>query len=87
MAQRDGREIGLTFLDIDDLRSYNEIFDKVSGDACIRRVARVITGSYRRNGDLIGRWHGGTFAVLTQGNTSVSADETPGSCYSGCATC
>jgi diguanylate cyclase (GGDEF)-like protein/PAS domain S-box-containing protein len=75
IAQRDGHEIGLTLLDIDDLGTYNDIFDRASGDACIRRVARVITGSYRRSGDLVGRWGGGTFAVLTQGNTSVTAHD------------
>ena len=41
VAQREGHEIGLTFLDIDDLGTYNDIFDKASGDACIRRVARI----------------------------------------------
>ena len=75
VAQRDGHEIGLTLLDIDDLGTYNDIFDRASGDACIRRVARVITGSYRRSGDLVGRWGGGTFAVLTQGDTSVKAHD------------
>ena len=75
VAQRDGRELGLTFLDIDDLGTYNDIFDKASGDACIRRVARVIAGCYRRSGDLIGRWNGGTFAVLTQSSTSVAAHD------------
>ena len=75
VAQRDGHEIGLTLLDIDDLGTYNDIFDRASGDACIRRVARVITGSYRRSGDLVGRWGGGTFAVLTQGNTSVTSHD------------
>ncbi len=75
VAQRDGHEIGLTLLDIDDLGTYNDIFDRASGDACIRRVARVITGSYRRSGDLVGRWNGGTFAVLTGADTSVKAHE------------
>ena len=75
IAQRDGHEIGLTFFDIDDLGTYNDIFDKAAGDACIRRVARVITASYRRSGDLIGRWNGGTFAVLTQANTSVAVHD------------
>jgi diguanylate cyclase (GGDEF)-like protein/PAS domain S-box-containing protein len=75
IAQRDRHEIGLTFLDIDDLGTYNDIFDKAAGDACIRRVARVITASYRRSGDLIGRWNGGTFAVLTQATSSTAADE------------
>jgi diguanylate cyclase (GGDEF)-like protein/PAS domain S-box-containing protein len=75
VAQREGHEIGLTFLDIDDLGTYNDIFDKPSGDACIRRVARVIAASYRRSGDLVGRWSGGTFAVLTQANNPMQAYE------------
>jgi diguanylate cyclase (GGDEF)-like protein/PAS domain S-box-containing protein len=70
VAQRDSHEIGLVLFDIDELGPYNETFDRAAGDACIRRVARVIAGSYRRGGDLIGRWEGGTFAVLTQGDAA-----------------
>ena len=36
-------------------------------------MARVITASYRRGGDLVGRWEGGTFAVLTQGDAAERA--------------
>jgi diguanylate cyclase (GGDEF)-like protein/PAS domain S-box-containing protein len=73
LAQRDSHEIGLTFFDIDDLGAYNEKFDRAAGDACIRRVSRVIAASYRRGGDLVGRWEGGTFAVLTQGDATEKA--------------
>src|SRR5262249_25659478 len=73
LAQRDSHEIGLTLFDIDDLGAYNETFDKAAGDACIRRVARVIGASYRRGGDLVGRWEGGAFAVLTQGDAAEKA--------------
>jgi diguanylate cyclase (GGDEF)-like protein/PAS domain S-box-containing protein len=75
VAQRDSHEIGLVLFDIDDLGPYNETFDKAAGDACIRRVARVIAGSYRRGADLIGRWEGGTFAVLTQGDAADKASQ------------
>ncbi|HEY6482339.1 MAG TPA: diguanylate cyclase [Steroidobacteraceae bacterium] len=75
LAQRDSHEIGLTLFDIDDLRTYNDTFEKSGGDACIRRVARVIGASYRRGGDLVGRWDGGTFAVLTQGDAAEKASE------------
>jgi len=75
VAQRDSHEIGLTLFDIDDLAAYNETFDKAAGDACIRRVSRVICGSYRRASDLIGRWEGGSFAVLTQGDAADKANE------------
>jgi diguanylate cyclase (GGDEF)-like protein/PAS domain S-box-containing protein len=73
LAQRDSHEIGLTLFDIDDLGAYNEKFDRSAGDACIRRVARVIDASYRRGGDLVGRLEGGTFAVLTQGEAAEKA--------------
>jgi diguanylate cyclase (GGDEF)-like protein/PAS domain S-box-containing protein len=73
LAQRDSHEIGLTLFDIDDLGAYNEKFDRAAGDACIRRVARVIGTSYRRGGDLVGRWEGGSFAVLTQGEAAERA--------------
>jgi diguanylate cyclase (GGDEF)-like protein/PAS domain S-box-containing protein len=73
VAQRDSHEIGLTLFDIDDLGAYNEKFDRAAGDACIRRVARVVGGAYRRGGDLVGRWNGGTFAVLTQGEGAEKA--------------
>ena len=75
LAQRDSHEIGLTLFDIDDLGTYNETFDKAAGDACIRRIARVIGASYRRGGDLVGRWEGGTFAVLTQGDAAEKASQ------------
>jgi diguanylate cyclase (GGDEF)-like protein/PAS domain S-box-containing protein len=75
LAQRDSHEIGLTIFDIDDLGAYNEKFDRAAGDACIRRVARVIGASYRRGGDLVGRLEGGTFAVLTQGEAAEQASQ------------
>jgi diguanylate cyclase (GGDEF)-like protein/PAS domain S-box-containing protein len=75
LAQRDSHEIGLTLFDIDDLGAYNEKFDRSAGDACIRRIARVIAASYRRGGDLVGRWEGGTFVVLTQGDAAEKARE------------
>ena len=75
LAQRDSHEIGLTLFDIDDLGAYNEKFDRSAGDACIRRIARVIAASYRRGGDLVGRWDGGTFVVLTQGDAAEKATQ------------
>jgi two-component system cell cycle response regulator len=75
LAQRDSHEIGLTLFDIDDLATYNDTFDKSAGDACIRRIARVIGASYRRGGDLVGRWEGGSLAALTQGDAAQKAPQ------------
>jgi diguanylate cyclase (GGDEF)-like protein/PAS domain S-box-containing protein len=75
LAQRDSHAIGLVLFDIDDLSSYNEKFEKTGGDACIRRVARVVSSSYRRGGDLVGHWEGGTFVVVIQGDAAERASE------------
>jgi diguanylate cyclase (GGDEF)-like protein/PAS domain S-box-containing protein len=75
VAQRDSQEIALVLFDIDNLGAYNETFDKAAGDACIRRVSRAIAGCYRRGSDLVGRWSGGTFAVLTRGEAAAGAGE------------
>lgn len=78
LAQRESHEIGLLLFDIDDLGAYNDTFDRAAGDACIRRVARVISASYRRGSDLVGRWEGGTFSVLTQGDATEKAAQYAG---------
>lgn len=78
LAQRESHEIGLILFDIDNLGTYNATFDRAAGDACIRRVARVIAASYRRSSDLICRWEGGTFAVLTQGDAAEKAAQYAG---------
>lgn len=75
LAQRDSHEVGLVLFDIDRLAAYNGTFDRSAGDACIRRVGRVIAASYRRGSDLIGRWDGGGFGVLTQGDSLDKAME------------
>ncbi len=41
----------------------------------IRRVARVVGGSYRRGGDVVGYWGNGTFVVLIQGEAAERATE------------
>jgi diguanylate cyclase (GGDEF)-like protein/PAS domain S-box-containing protein len=75
LAQRDSHELGLTLYDIDDLGAYNDKFDRSAGDACIRRIARVVGAAYRRGGDLVARWEGGTFAVLAQGEAAARASQ------------
>jgi diguanylate cyclase (GGDEF)-like protein/PAS domain S-box-containing protein len=75
LAQRDSHAIGLVLFDIDDLGLYNEKFERTGGDSCIRRVARVISSSYRRGGDLVGHWEGGTFVVVIQGDAAERAAE------------
>ncbi len=75
LAQRDSHAIGLVMLDIDDLQAYNDKFERTGGDAVIRRVSRVVGGSCRRGGDVVGYWGDGTFVVLIQGDAAERASE------------
>ncbi|MEO7773323.1 MAG: diguanylate cyclase [Steroidobacteraceae bacterium] len=66
LARREDRPLTMILFDIDGLGAYNETFGRSGGDACIRRVARVIGGSFRRGSDLVGRWDGGCVAALVR---------------------
>jgi diguanylate cyclase (GGDEF)-like protein/PAS domain S-box-containing protein len=63
-ARREGRMLTLMLFDIDALGSYNDTFGRGAGDACIRRIARGIAGSFRRGTDVVGRWSEAGIAVL-----------------------
>jgi diguanylate cyclase (GGDEF)-like protein/PAS domain S-box-containing protein len=67
LAQRDKTEIALCLFDIDALGPYNEIFDRTGGDAMVKRVARAISGAFRRGTDLVGRWEGASVIALMHG--------------------
>jgi two-component system, cell cycle response regulator len=63
-AQRTGHELSLVLYDIDNLALYNETFERKGGDACIRRIGRMLGGSYRRGSDLVARLEDGCIAAL-----------------------
>jgi two-component system cell cycle response regulator len=68
LARREDRPLTMILFDVDGLGAYNDTFGRSGGDACLRRVARVIGGSFRRGSDLVGRWEGGTIAALVRDN-------------------
>lgn len=53
----------LLTVDIKDLRSINERFGRISGDATLRHVARLLRGLIRAS-DVAARTAGGTFVLL-----------------------
>lgn len=70
-AQRETRTLTLLMFDFDALGAYNDTFGRPAGDACLRRLAGVISAAFRRGSDLVGRWDGGTVCVLAR-NTDQS---------------
>jgi diguanylate cyclase (GGDEF)-like protein len=65
-ARRDGRKVGLLFLDLDDFKVVNDTLGHDSGDRLLQDVADRIRRSVR-TGDVVARLGGDEFAVLMEG--------------------
>lgn len=62
-AARSGRPLGLIILDLDFFKQYNDHFGHPAGDACLKRIARLLDDN-RRATDLAARVGGEEFALL-----------------------
>jgi len=56
--------IGLVMVDIDHFKAYNDTLGHQAGDACLRRVAMILSEAVPRAGDLVARYGGEEFAIL-----------------------
>ncbi len=66
LSQRSHQPIGLTLLDLDRFKSYNDTAGHLAGDALLRTVADALR-SRARVTDLVVRWGGDEFCVLLPG--------------------
>jgi diguanylate cyclase (GGDEF)-like protein/PAS domain S-box-containing protein len=66
-AARRGESVGLLMIDIDHFKEYNDHYGHPAGDACLRRVARMVGEAVRRGGELVARYGGEEFALLMPG--------------------
>jgi diguanylate cyclase (GGDEF)-like protein len=63
-ARREGAPLALLAIDVDHFKKFNDCNGHVEGDACLRRVARVLDDAARRAGDFAARIGGEEFALL-----------------------
>jgi diguanylate cyclase (GGDEF)-like protein len=61
---RSGEELSLIMLDIDNFKAFNDTYGHISGDECLREVAKAMTKTVSRCTDLVARYGGEEFAVL-----------------------
>jgi diguanylate cyclase (GGDEF)-like protein len=72
-AVREGLPLSVIICDIDNFKRYNDTFGHTGGDACLVRVARVITESLKRPGDFCARYGGEEFVVILPGTVMKGA--------------
>ena len=77
-ATRTGQPLALAMLDIDWFKAYNDHYGHPAGDACLQRVADVISSSICRGTDLVARYGGEEFVFIapdTNAETALSLAE------------
>ena len=64
---RQQEPLTLLMMDIDHFKLYNDHYGHLAGDACLRRVAQLLTTCVRRAGELVARYGGEEFVLLLPG--------------------
>ncbi|THB74295.1 MAG: diguanylate cyclase [Desulfobacteraceae bacterium] len=66
-AKRQHLPVSIAMIDVDQFKLYNDHFGHQEGDACLRRIAAVLSESVQRSGDLMARYGGEEFVAILPG--------------------
>ncbi|AJJ12464.1 diguanylate cyclase domain protein [Yersinia rohdei] len=63
-AKRSSSPLAILMIDIDYFKNFNDYYGHISGDACLRLVARALRKALKRNTDIVARYGGEEFAAI-----------------------
>lgn len=72
---REARPFTLCFIDLDNLKSVNDLYGHVQGDIYLTTVAEKLTNACREKYDLVARFGGDEFLLLFHGMNASAAEE------------
>lgn len=84
-AARTGAPVALLMIDIDHFKAFNDYGGHQAGDACLVKVASVLSRAARRPMDLTARYGGEEFAVLLYDTRRDSVEEVCRELHAGLA--
>ncbi|WLT38270.1 GGDEF domain-containing protein [Synechocystis sp. B12] len=67
--------IALILCDIDHFKQFNDFYGHLSGDDCLRRIAKTLSATLRNPFDLFARYGGEEFGVILPQVTSEAAQQ------------
>lgn len=72
-SHRNKIPFSLVLCDIDFFKLYNDTYGHLAGDNCLKKVARTMERSFRRETDLVARYGGEEFAILLPATNTKEA--------------
>ncbi|EIL99358.1 PAS/PAC sensor-containing diguanylate cyclase [Rhodanobacter thiooxydans LCS2] len=72
-ARRNRQPLSLLMIDIDYFKQYNDRYGHLEGDACLRRVARLLSSAATRARDLLARFGGEEFVLVLPETDAAAA--------------
>ena len=72
-AKQENCTVALLMIDVDQFKSFNDLYGHPAGDKCLRDIADAIVGTVRKPDDLAARYGGEEFAVVLSATDETKA--------------